>query len=155
MTQQDVPYKAPKFSLITDEGQRVMLSDFRNQWLVLYFYPKDDTPGCTAEACSFRDERAALEQVNAQVVGVSLDSPSEHTAFKKKYALPFTLLSDPRAETVQRYGAWGKGMFGREGLRRMTFLIDPNGMVQKVYRRVTPQEHGKQVAQDLKRLQEK
>lgn len=153
MKQPTSPYPAPDFSLVDDEGNRVSLADFRGSWLVVYFYPKDGTPGCTLEACSFRDVSSELAELGARVVGISLDSADEHAAFKKKYNLDFPLLSDPRAETTQAYGAWGKHMFGGEGLRRMTFVIDPDGMIQKVYRRVTPLEHGIHVASDLAGLQ--
>ena len=147
------PYPAPDFSLVDANDKRISLADFRGSWLVLYFYPADDTPGCTVEACSFRDQYHALDKLSAQVVGISMNTPAEHAAFQKKYGLMFPLLSDPRAETIQKYGAWGKGMFGREGIKRKTFLIDPQGIVCKVYGRVTPLEHGVQVARDLAVLQ--
>ena len=144
-----IPYIAPGFSLIGDDGERYELSKFRGQWLVLYFYPKDDTPGCTVEACSLRDAHDGLVQNGVNVVGVSMDTPDEHRAFKAKYHLSFTLLSDPMGETIRAYGAWGKKMFGREGILRKTFIIDPGGMVRKVYGRVTPLGHGDQVAAEL------
>lgn len=153
MKETKVPYRAPDFSLVSAAGTRVSLADFHGSWLILYFYPKDDTPGCTIEACSLRDKQQELEGLGAYIVGVSMDSPDEHVAFQKKYGLKFTLLSDPRAEVIQRYGAWGKKMFGREGIQRKTFLIDPDGMVRKVYGRVTPVEHGAKIAADLRELQ--
>lgn len=150
--QPQAPYAAPDFSLINSQDERVQLADFRGKWLVLYFYPKDDTPGCTMQACSLRDNLGDISELDAVVVGVSRDNAESHRKFKAKYDLPFELLSDPRAETAMAYGAWGKKMFGREGAQRKTFLIDPDGVVQKAYNRVTPLEHGGQVIADLKRL---
>ena len=147
-----LPYGAPDFSLIGDNDQRYTLADYRGGWLVLYFYPKDDTPGCTIEACSLRDRHDELVQDGVKIVGVSMDTPDEHRAFKAKYNLNFTLLSDPMGETIRAYGAWGKKMFGVEGIHRKTFLIDPDGMVRKVYGRVTPLGHGDKVAADLATL---
>ena len=119
----------------------------------LYFYPKDDTPGCTAEACSLRDARDALAEMGAQIIGISRDEPSSHEKFKQKYSLNFTLLADTDATVICQYGAWGKKMFGKEGVLRKTFLINPAGQVVKVYGRVTPVGHGEQVIADLKALQ--
>lgn len=152
MTQQP-PYKAPDFSLQASDDTTKKLQDFAGQWLVLYFYPKDDTPGCTIEACSLRDARDDLTEIGAQVVGVSKDAVDSHEKFKTKHNLNFTLLSDPEGSMIKAYGAWGKKMFGSEGILRKTFLIDPNGMVQKIYGRVTPLGHGDQVVRDLKALQ--
>lgn len=151
---QDVPYKAPDFSLPDSTGGTTRtLDDYKGKWLVLYFYPKDDTPGCTTEACSLRDARDELTALGAEVVGISKDDPNLHEKFKTKYNLNFTLLSDVEGETIKAYGAWGKKMFGREGILRKTFIIDPHGMVQKVYGRVTPLGHGEQVKKDLEVLQ--
>jgi peroxiredoxin Q/BCP len=152
MTQQ-TPYQAPDFSLQNQDGTIVQLKDFAGNWLVLYFYPKDDTPGCTMEACSLRDARDELTELGAEVVGISKDDAASHEKFKTKFNLHFNLLSDPEGKTIEAYGAWGKKMFGREGILRKTFIIDPNGMVQKVYGRVTPMGHGEQVIAELKRLQ--
>ena len=149
----EVPYKAPNFSLIGADGKTHSLEDYAGKWLVLYFYPKDDTPGCTTQACSLRDARDELTELGAVVVGVSRDEPKSHEKFKTKYNLNFMLLSDPEAKTINDYGAWGKKMFGKEGILRKTFIIDPNGMVQKVYGRATPLGHGEQVVAELKRLQ--
>jgi peroxiredoxin Q/BCP len=149
----DVPYDAPNFSLTGVDGKTHTLADYRGKWLVLYFYPKDDTPGCTTEACSMRDARDDLTSLGAEVVGVSKDEPSAHEKFKTKYNLDFMLLSDPDGKTINEYGAWGKKMFGKEGILRKTFLIDPDGKVQKVYGRVTPLGHGNQVVDELKKLQ--
>lgn len=147
------PFKAPNFSLNDSQGNLVTLSDFAGKWLVLYFYPKDDTPGCTTEACSLRDARDGITALGADVVGVSMDETSAHEKFKTKYNLNFKLLSDPDRQAITAYEAWGKKMFGREGILRKTFIIDPTGTVQKVYGRVTPLGHGQQVIADLKRLQ--
>jgi len=149
----DTPYKAPDFSLAGVDGKMHSLADYKGKWLVLYFYPKDDTPGCTTEACSLRDARDDLTVLGAEVVGVSKDEPGIHEKFKAKYNLDFMLLSDPEATTINAYGAWGKKMFGKEGILRKTFIIDPSGMVQKVYGRVTPMGHGNQVVEGLKKLQ--
>lgn len=149
----DIPYKAPDFSLKDMDGDVHSLKDYAGKWLVLYFYPKDDTPGCTTEACSMRDARDDITALGAQVVGISKDDASSHDKFKTKYNLNFTLLSDSDRVAMDAYGAWGKKMFGKEGVLRKTFLIDPNGMVQKVYGRVTPLGHGEQVIDDLKKLQ--
>lgn len=149
----DVPYKAPDFTLKDTDGNSHNLSDYAGKWLVLYFYPKDDTPGCTAEACSMRDARDDITALGAEVIGISKDDASSHDKFKTKYNLNFTLLSDPEGKTIEAYGAWGKKMFGNEGILRKTFVIDPDGMVQKVYGRVTPLGHGNQVIAELKKLQ--
>lgn len=151
---QQPQYNAPDFSLTSDDGTRHQLSDYQGKWLVLYFYPKDDTPGCTAEACSLRDARDELTDLGAEVVGISKDEPALHEKFKTKYNLNFTLLSDPEATTIEAYGAWGKKMFGREGILRKTFIINPEGVVVKVYGRVTPLGHGSQVVEELKRQQQ-
>ena len=147
---QQPPYSAPDFEL---DG--IKLSDFRGKWVVLYFYPKDDTPGCTIEACSLRDARDELTALGAEVIGISRDDAASHDKFKEKYNLNFHLLSDPDKKIMELYGAWGSKMFGHEGVLRKTFLIDPDGVVQKVYGRVTPLGHGNQVVEELKRLQSK
>lgn len=150
-----VPYKAPDFTLLDENNKQKSLNDFSNKWLVLYFYPKDDTPGCTIEACSLRDARDDLMEMGVEVVGISKDSVDSHDKFKAKHSLNFTLLSDESGETIKAYGAWGKKMFGIEGIQRKTFLIDPKGYVQKVYGKVTPVGHGANVISDLKELQKK
>lgn len=149
----DTPYEAPNFTLHDSDGVAHSLQDYAGKWLVLYFYPKDDTPGCTAEACGFRDARDELTDLGANVVGISKDDASAHEKFKAKYNLNFTLLSDPDGKVIEAYGAWGPKMFGKLGIQRKTFLVDPNGMVQKVYGRVTPDGHNKQVIEELKGLQ--
>lgn len=147
------PYKAPDFSGIDSNGVMHTLADYKGRWLVLYFYPKDDTPGCTTEACSLRDARDDIATLGAEVVGVSMDEPNSHEKFKTKYSLNFALISDPERKIIDAYGAWGKKMFGREGILRRTFIINPEGTVVKVYGRVTPLGHGEQVYEELKKLQ--
>ena len=144
--------KAPYFSLTNQDGTTNTLADFAGSWLVLYFYPKDDTPGCTVEACSLRDANDELIALGAQVVGISKDDTDSHQKFKAKHQLNFTLLSDPSGKTIQAYGAWGKKMFGKEGILRKTFIINPKGEIVKTYGRVTPLGHGDQVIADLKQL---
>lgn len=146
------PYKAPDFSLVGDDDTRHTLRDYAGTWLVLYFYPKDNTPGCTTQACSIRDQYPHLEELHVRVVGVSMDTPEQHRAFRSEHQLPFVLLSDPMGETIRQYGAWGKKMFGREGILRKTFIIDPSGMVQKVYNRAVPLGHGANIYADIKQL---
>jgi peroxiredoxin Q/BCP len=149
----NTPYPAPDFTLNDPDGTAHSLADYRGQWLVLYFYPKDDTPGCTIEACSLRDARDDITARGAQIIGVSRDDPSSHEKFKAKYSLNFTLLSDPDGSMIEAYGAWGPKMFGKLGIQRKTFIIDPEGNVVKVYGRVTPDGHGEQIIADLKALQ--
>lgn len=147
------PYSAPDFTLQDAAGKSHSLTDYKGKWLVLYFYPKDDTPGCTAEACSLRDAATDLKDLNAEIIGVSADEAKSHQKFAAKYHLNFTLLSDPEKKTIEAYGAWGKKMFGKEGILRKTFIISPDGQVVKVYGRVTPLGHGDQIADELKRQQ--
>ena len=153
MTMLPTPYPAPDFSLKDSEGKAHTLADWRGKWLVLYFYPKDDTPGCTTEACSVRDARDELTDLGAEVVGVSRDEAASHDKFKAKYNLNFLLLSDPDKQALEAYGAWGKNRFGIVGTLRKTFIIDPNGQVVKAYGRVTPAGHGEQIVTDIKKLQ--
>lgn len=149
------PFEAPDFTLPDETGKIHNLSEWRGSWVVLYFYPKDDTPGCTTQACSLRDARDELASLDAQVVGVSKDDASSHEKFKAKYNLNFTLLTDTDGKVLDLYGAWGKKQFGREGILRKTFIIDPDGVVQKVYGRATPIGHGEKVTEDLRKLQSK
>ncbi|MFA6214588.1 MAG: thioredoxin-dependent thiol peroxidase [Candidatus Micrarchaeia archaeon] len=140
--------KAPAFSLPGAGGKLAKLTDFAGKRLVLYFYPKDDTPGCTLEACGFRDKSADYSKLGAAVVGISPDSAASHAAFAAKHKLPFTLLADEGAQTARRYGAWGrKNFMGREyeGILRTTFVINRNGRVEKVFRDVKPHGHEKEV----------
>lgn len=148
-----IPYTAPAFTLLDGKGVGHSLADYKGKWVVLYFYPKDDTPGCTTEACSLRDARDTLAEMGAEIIGISRDEPNSHEKFKAKYSLNFTLLTDADAKTINDYGAWGKKMFGKEGILRKTFIINPEGMVVKVYGRVTPMGHGEAVIEDLEALQ--
>ena len=147
------PYPAPTFSLKDTEGNTHTLDQYRGKWVVLYFYPKDDTPGCTTEACSFRDSHELLLAKEAVVLGVSRDDAASHEKFMNKYSLPFPLLSDPDHAVMDAYGAWGKKMFGKEGVLRKTFIINPEGDVVKIYGRVTPIGHAEHVLQTLADLQ--
>ena len=147
------PYPAPDFSLEDSEGRRHRLQDYHGKWLVLYVYPKDDTPGCTVEACSMRDARDDLVDLGVAVVGVSMDPLTSHDAFKAKHKLNFTLLSDPDRQLIDAYGAWGKKMFGKEGVLRRTFIINPEGVVVKAFGRVIPVSHGEQVIETVRQLQ--
>ena len=143
---------APDFELADDAGERVKLSDFRGRPVVLYFYPKDDTPGCTTQACAIRDDYDAFEQRRAVVLGVSPDTETSHVKFKEKYGLPFTLLADPEHEVAEAYDVWKERSFaGRKymGVERSTFLIDSDGKVTKVMRRVKPDTHVEQVLEAL------
>ena len=148
--------KAPTFSLPAQEGQIHTLADHKGQWVLLYFYPKDDTPGCTKEACMIRDSWPKFKKLKLKVFGVSVDSVKSHGKFVKKYDLPFTLLADEDKTLVKEYGVWGKKKFmGREymGINRMSFLIDPVGKIAKVYEGVKPEVHADEVLADLKALQ--
>jgi len=139
---------APEFALPDESGTIRNLSDYRGKPVILYFYPKDDTPGCTTEACNFRDDYSQYTQAGAVILGVSPDSPKSHAKFKEKYRLPFTLLADQQHEVCQLYGVWGrKKMMGREydGVFRTTFLIDGQGTLVKVFEGVKPAEHSKEV----------
>jgi peroxiredoxin Q/BCP len=147
-----LPYPAPDFSLKDAEGTIHRLADWRGKWLVLYFYPKDDTPGCSIEACGMRDARDELTELGADVVAVSRDEADSHEKFKAKHNLNFTLLSDPDKQAIEAYGAWGKNRFGREGILRKTFIINHEGQVVKVYGRVIPLGHGEKIVADLKLL---
>jgi thioredoxin-dependent peroxiredoxin len=139
---------APDFELESDTGEQVRLSQFRGKPVVLYFYPRDNTPGCTAEACSFRDDYGAYEERGAVILGVSPDDTASHIRFKDKYALPFTLLADPGHQVAEQYGAWGEKTFmGKKsvGLIRSTFVIDPEGNVARAIRNVRVQGHSDEV----------
>lgn len=149
----NTPYPAPDFSLPDENGNQHSLKDFAGQWLVMYFYPADDTPGCTIEACSIRDARDDIAALGAQVVGVSKDDAAAHEKFKAKHSLNFTLLTDPEKVAINAYGAWGKKQFGMEGILRKTFIINPDGQVVKVYGRVVPLGHGQQIVAELQKLQ--
>ncbi len=150
--------KAPDFNAITDSGENFKLSDNLGNWIVLYFYPKDNTPGCTNEACSFRDNMERITAYNAKVFGVSFDSTNSHTNFKEKNSLNFTLLSDPDKKIAQMYEVVGeKKMFGKTtiGLKRSTFIIDPEGIIRWANRDVKVDGHVDEVISKLQELQSK
>jgi peroxiredoxin Q/BCP len=139
---------APDFTLPSDGGSEVTLSDYRGKKVVLYFYPKDNTPGCTTEACNFRDDYSQIVAAGAVVLGVSPDSVKSHDGFKLKLNLPFALLSDPGHEVAELYGAWGeKKMYGRTymGILRSTFVIDEEGTIIKVFPKVRVKDHSEEV----------
>ena len=147
----DVPHAgqlAPDFKLPDQTGKTHQLADYRGKWLVLYFYPKDDTPGCTKQACAFRDDIAKLRELGAQVVGVSLDDSASHAEFAKKYSLPFPLLADQQGLTAERYGSLTK-ILTMKFAKRNTFLIDPQGKIAKVYLSAEAGRNSEQVIADL------
>lgn len=144
--------KAPDFSLVDETNTSRRLSDYVGKPVVLYFYPKDDTPGCTTEACNFRDDYSAYDRAGVIILGVSPDSPASHEKFKQKYQLPFTLLADPGHKICDLYGVWGpKKFMGRayEGVQRTTFLIGPDGMITKVFANVKPADHSTEILESL------
>ena len=142
---------APGFELRDQDGQLHSLEDYRDQWVALYFYPKDDTPGCTTEACEFRDDIFRYKELDCQVLGVSLDDEVSHKEFAEKYSLPFPLLADTEGQAAVAYGVKAK-TFGMTVAKRQTFLIDPKGNVAIHYDEVDPDVHSKQVLADLERL---
>ena len=147
--------KAPAFTLKADDGSKVKLSDLKGSPVVLYFYPADDTPGCTREACAFRDRSAELKKLGAKVFGVSPDDVASHVKFKKKFDLNFPLLADPDHAVAEKFGAWReKNMYGnvKMGIVRSTFLIGPDGVIKKVWRSVKVDGHDEAVIAALKEL---
>jgi thioredoxin-dependent peroxiredoxin len=149
--------KAPAFTLVADDGTKVRLADLAGSPVVLYFYPKDDTPGCTKEACAFRDLKADLKKLGAKIFGVSPNDVTSHVKFRDKYDLNFPLLADPDHATAEKYGAWReKNMYGNKsmGVQRSTYLIDAEGKVAKVWKRVQVDGHDQQVLEALKELQQ-
>lgn len=147
----DVGKPAPEFELADQQGQLHSLEDYRDQWVVLYFYPKDETPGCTTEACEFRDNIFAYRKLNAQILGVSLDDVESHRKFAENHGLPFPLLADTEGITADAYGVKTK-MMGWTVAKRQTFLIDPDGNIARHYEKVDPDEHSAQVLADLESL---
>jgi peroxiredoxin Q/BCP len=146
---------APDFLLPDQTGKQHRLSDYRGQWVVLYFYPKDMTSGCTTEACNFRDEFPAFGKLNAVILGISKDKIKDHEKFVNKYQLPFVLLSDENSSVCETYGTWQeKSLYGKKymGIVRSTFLIDPKGKITKVYPKVNVQEHARQLLTDLSQI---
>jgi peroxiredoxin Q/BCP len=147
--------KAPAFSLQDQDGTTHTLADYTGQWVLLYFYPKDDTPGCTKEACALRDNLPRFGDMKAKVLGISADTVAKHKKFADKYKLPFTLLADVEKKMLEDYGVWGEKKFmGRTflGINRVSFLVDPKGVIAKVYPKVKPAEHAEEVLEDLKNL---
>lgn len=142
---------APAFRLMDQNGEIKKLSDFSGQWVVLYFYPKDDTPGCTKEACAFRDDLASLEKLGAKVVGISVDDSDSHAKFAAKYHLPFPLLADEDGKVAESYRALAN-LFVVKIAKRYTFLIDPKGKISKVYMSVDTSRHSQEIVDDLKNL---
>lgn len=148
--------QAPVFSLPDQDGTIHTLDQYRGRYLLLYFYPKDDTPGCTKEACALRDADPDFSKLDAAVLGVSADTVKSHKKFVEKYALTFPLLADEDRRTVEAYGVWGpKKFMGREyvGIKRTSFLIDPVGKIAKVYESVKPEKHAEEVLSDLRVMQ--
>ena len=140
--------KAPDFKVINELGDEVILADFSGKKLVLYFYPKDNTPGCTAESCNLRDNYADLKTKGFEVLGVSADNEASHQKFIKKHELPFHLLADTEKEVLNAYGVWGpKKFMGRtfDGIHRTTFVIDENGMIERIFTKVKTKEHTEQI----------
>lgn len=148
--------KAPNFELPDQDGNVHSLADYAGSWLVIYFYPKDDTPGCTREACDFRDSYSVLLEKGVKILGISKDSVRSHKKFAEKYTLPFPLLSDPDHSTLDAFGAWGEKKFmGKifNGILRKSFILDPHGEIVKTYENVKPAEHIQEVLQDIQKLQ--
>ena len=150
----DIPAQgavAPGFTLPDQKGKSHDLTDYRGKWVVLYFYPKDDTPGCTQEACTFRDDLNQLTAMGAQVIGISVDDSASHAEFANKYHLPFPLLADKDGKVAASYGAlWNLGLV--KFASRYTFLIDPQGKIARVYQKVDTSRHSKEIIEDLKKL---
>ena len=145
---------APAFALKDQANKIHELADYRGRWVVLYFYPKDDTPGCTTEACKFRDDLGTLRALNVQVLGVSMDDTQSHARFAEKYRLPFPLLADTDGAATRAYGAlWSLGPI--KFAKRHSFIIDPEGRITRIYRDVKPETHSRELQQDLKALQKR
>ncbi|MBZ0167078.1 MAG: thioredoxin-dependent thiol peroxidase [Candidatus Omnitrophica bacterium] len=147
--------KAPNFNLSDQEGKKIKLADFKGQWLLLFFYPKDNTPGCTKEACAVQDHLKEFNKLKFAVVGASPDSVASHRKFADKFGLKFPLLADEEKTLVNDYGVWGKKKFmGKEymGVNRSSFLIDPKGKIAKIYFKVKPEHHAAEVLADFKTL---
>jgi peroxiredoxin Q/BCP len=143
---------APLFELPNEDGDLVRLTDYQGATLILYFYPKDDTPGCTKEACALRDDYSAYQETGVAILGVSADSPASHRKFKDKYDLPFSLLADEDHEVCEAYGVWDKKKFrGREymGIKRTTFIIDAEGNISHVFKNVKPASHSQELIEAL------
>lgn len=144
--------KAPDFQAVDQDGQKISLKDFRGSKLILYFYPKDDTPGCTAEACNLKDNYQVLRQKGFKVLGVSADSEASHKKFISKYVLPFALIPDKEKTILRAYGAWGmKKLYGKEyeGIIRTTYVIDEKGVIEKVFAKVDTKNHSQQILDEM------
>ena len=144
--------KAPDFKVVDQEGKAISLDDFKGSKLILYFYPKDDTPGCTAEACNLKDNYQVLKTKGFKVLGVSADSEASHKKFIEKYVLPFALIPDKEKTILRAYGAWGmKKMYGREyeGIIRTTYVIDEKGVIEKVFTKVDTKNHSQQILDEM------
>jgi peroxiredoxin Q/BCP len=147
--------KAPSFKLKNQDGETISLSDLKGKPIVLYFYPKDDTSGCTKEACNFRDEFPKFGKMKAEIIGISADSIESHKKFAEKYKLPFNLLSDVKKEVIEKYGVWQeKSMYGKKymGIVRTTFIIDASGKIGKIFPKVKVDNHNKEVMEALKEM---
>lgn len=147
--------KAPSFKLKNQDGKIISLTELKGKPVVLYFYPKDDTPGCTKEACNFRDEFPKFGKLKVKIIGISVDSIESHKKFAEKYNLPFNLLSDEKKEIVEKYDVWKeKNMYGRKymGIERTTFIIDAEGKISKIFSKVKVDDHNKEVMEALKEL---
>ena len=145
--------KAPDFNLKNTKGEEVSLSGLKGKRVILYFYPKDDTPGCTVEACNFRDDFDLYQEKDAVILGVSRDGEASHKKFTEKFDLPFTLLSDEDHSVAEKYGAWGeKSMYGRKymGIIRNTYVIDAEGKIEMIYEKVKPKDHSREILELLK-----
>jgi peroxiredoxin Q/BCP len=155
MTQLKVGDYAPDFILNDEAGMKHSLAAYQGQPVILYFYPKDDTPGCTTEACNFRDDYSAYEDADVVILGVSADDEASHLKFKEKFDLPFSLLADTNKEVVNKYGVWGKkSMYGKEfeGIHRTTFLIDADGKIARIFEKVKPSTHSEELLNEIEKL---
>ena len=151
-TDLEVGMQAPQFELFDQEGTKHSLSDYLGKWVVIYFYPKDDTPGCTKEACAFRDDIATLNNLDVQIFGVSVDTTESHAEFASKYSLQFPLLADVGGEIAAEYGSLTK-VGPMKFAKRHTFVIDPGGKIAEIYRSVKPATHSDEVIADIRKLQ--
>ena len=140
---------APDFTLVDQDNIKRTLSDFQGEWVVLYFYPKDDTPGCTTEACSFRDNIEIINNLNTNILGVSVDSQESHKEFSEKYSLPFPILADINGEVAKKYDSYGS-FVGFKYASRHTFIINPSGKIHKIYKKVNPSKHASEIIEELK-----
>ena len=140
---------APDFTLLDQNNVKRSLADFKGEWVVLYFYPKDDPPGCTTEACSFRDNIEIINKLNTNILGVSVDSQESHKEFSEKYSLPFPILADVNGEVAKKYDSYGS-FVGFKYASRHTFIINPSGMIHKVYKKVNPSKHASEIIEELK-----